>query len=119
MIKEQNASCDIVAAKDNESVLSFYCIDEDDISDMSINDIWTDFVISNVRVRCSNVYHFDLPITVLLTLLKGNVFKSDDLPTKLFSDIKREYENGATVMFVKPVVGNPIDGFLLRKYLFN
>ena len=119
MIKEQNASCDIVAAKDNESVLSCYCIDEDDISDMSINDIWTDFVISDVRVRCSNVYHFDLPITDVLAWLKSSDFKSSEFSSKLLSDIKREYENGATVMFVQPVVGNPIDGFVLRKFLSN
>ena len=98
---------------DLKSVLAFYRIESDLIFDMSINDIWTDFVIAKVEgVSCSNVYHFELPTEELLTLVK-----SKDISSKLFSDIKSEQDSGATVMFVSPVVGSPIDGFLLSNFL--
>ena len=98
---------------DMKSVLAFYRIESDLIFDMTIKDIWTDFVIAKVEgVSCSNVYHFELPTEELLTLVK-----SKDISSKLFSDIKSEFATGATVMFVKPVVGNPIDGFLLSNFL--
>ena len=96
-----------------KSVLVFYRIDSDLIFDLAINDIWTDFVIAKAEgVSCSNVYHSELSTEELLTLVK-----SKDISSKLFSDINSEFETGATVMFVNPVVGNPIDGFLLSNYL--
>lgn len=102
-----------MADNDMKSVLVFYRIEDDSIFDMAINDIWTDFVISKTEgVRCTNVYHFELPTEALLTLVK-----SKDISSKLFSDIKSEFQTGATVMFVNPVVGNPIDGFLLNNFL--
>ena len=101
----------------DQSVLVLYSIDNDDIFDMSINEIWTYFIISSVRgVKCRNVYQFDVTPEDLLTYIKS----SDFLSTKLSSDIYAEYESGANVMFVSPVgVGNPIDGFLLPDSLFN
>ena len=102
-----------MAEKDIKSVLVFYSIEDDSIFDMAIKDIWTDFVISKIEgVRCTNVYHFELPTEELLHMVKGK-----DISSELFSDIKSEYELGANVMFVNPVVGNPIDGFLLSNYL--
>ena len=102
-----------MADNDMKSVLVFYRIESDLIFDMSINDIWTDFVIAKVEgVSCSNVYHFEFSTEELLTLVK-----SKDNSTGLFTDIKSEFETGATVMFVNPVVGNPIDGFLLSNFL--
>jgi len=102
-----------MADKDIKSVLVFYRIESDLIIDMSINDIWTDFVISKVEgVSCSNVFHSELLTEELLTLVK-----SKDISSKLFTDIKSEFETGATIMFVNPVVGNPVDGFLLHKFL--
>jgi hypothetical protein len=102
-----------MADKDIKSALVFYRIDDDSIYDMSFNDIWTDFVMSKVEgVSCSNVYHFELPTEELLALVK-----SKDNSSKLFSGIKSEFDSGATVMFVNPVVGSPIDGFLLHKFL--
>jgi|GEM_PF-6581702 len=102
-----------MAEKTIKSVLVFYRIESDLIFDMDINDIWTDFVIAKVEgVSCSNVYHFELPTEELLTLVK-----SKDISSKLFSDIKSEFETGATLMFVNPVVGNPIGGFLLSTFL--
>jgi len=98
---------------DLKSVLTFYRIESDLIFDMAIKDIWTEFVIAKVEgVSCSNVYQFEFPTEELLTLVK-----SKDISSKLFSDIKSEYDSGATVMFVKPVVGNPIGGFLLSTFL--
>ena len=96
-----------------KSVLVFYSIEDDAILDMKFNDIWTDFVIAEAEgVRCTNVYHFELPTEELLHMVKGI-----DISSELFSDIKSEYELGANVMFVNPVVGSPIDGFLLFKFL--
>ena len=104
-----------MAEKDFKSVLVFYRIEDDSIFEMNINDIWTDFVIAKVEgVSCSNVYHFELPTEELLALVKSKVISS-----KLFSDIKSEFDSGATVMFVNPVVGNPIGGFLLSNFLLN
>ena len=102
-----------MADKDKKSVLAFYRIESDLIFDMSIKDIWTNFVMSKVEgVSCSNVYHFEISTDQLLFLLKNK-----DISTKLFSDIKSEYDSAATVMFIQPVVGSPIDGFLLHKFL--
>ena len=99
--------------KNIKSVLVFYSIEDDSIFDMSFNDIWTDFVMSKVEgVRCLNVYHSELPTEELLDFVK-----SKDNSNGLFSDIKSEYESGANVMFVSPVVGSPIDGFLLHKFI--
>ncbi len=102
-----------MAFKDIKSFLVFYSIEDDSIFSMSIKDIWTSFVISKVEgVRCSIVYHFELTTEELLTLVK-----SKDISSELFSNIKSEYNSGANVMFVKPAVGSPIDGFFLRKFL--
>ena len=61
-----------MADNDMKSVLVFYRIESDLIFDMAINDIWTDFVISKTEgVRCTNVYHFDLPTEELLHMVKG------------------------------------------------
>ena len=104
-----------MADKDMKSVLVFYSIENDLIFDMNIKDIWTDFVMSKAEgVRCLNVYHFELSTEELLTL-----FKSKDIPSELFLQIKNEYDSGANVMFINPVVGTPIDGFLLRKFFSN
>ena len=102
-----------MAEKNIKSVLVFFRIEDDSIFEMSINDIWINFVIAKVEgVSCSNVFHSELPTEELLFLVK-----SKDNSTGLFTDIKSEYESGANVMFVNPVVGNPIDGFLLNNFL--
>ena len=102
-----------MAEKTIKSVLVFYRIESELIFDMDIKDIWTDFVIAKVEgVSCSNVFHFELAPVELSALVK-----SKDISSKLFSDIKSEFETGATLMFVNPVVGNPIDGFLLSTFL--
>jgi hypothetical protein len=104
-----------MADKDLKSVLSFYRIESDLIFEMSIEDIWTGFVMSKVEgVSCSNVYHFEISTDQLLFLIKNK-----DYTNELFSDIKSQYDAGATVMFIKPVVGSPIDGFLLHKFFSN
>ena len=98
-----------------KSVLAFYRIEDESIFNKSMKDIWNDFVISKVEgVSCSNVFHFEFSTDVLLSLLK-----SSDITNELLSDINSEYDLGATVMFVMPVVGNPIDGFLLSNFLSN
>jgi len=101
--------------KDIKSALVFYSIKDDSIFDMNIKDIWTKFIMSKAEgVRCLNVYHFELSTEELLTL-----FKSKDIPSELFSQIKSEYNSGANIMFINPVVGAPIDGFLLQKFFSN
>lgn len=104
-----------MADKDLKSVLSFYRIESDLIFEMSIEDIWTGFVMSKVEgVSCSNVYHFEISTDQLLFLIKNK-----DFTNELFSDIKTQYDAGATVMFIQPIVGSPIDGFLLHKFFSN
>jgi hypothetical protein len=100
-------------AKDSKSVLAFYSIDDDSIFDMGIKEIWDDFVVSNTEgVRCINIFHSELSTEELLSLVT-----SIDISSKLFSDIKYEYEvEEANVMFVKPIKGSPIGGFLLDKF---
>ena len=99
--------------EDIRSVLAFYAVDDESIFEMSIKDVWTKFVISKVDgVTCRNIFHSELTPTELLELVKNKDMSSD-----LFSDIKSEYDLGANVLFVSPVVGEPIDGFLIHQLL--
>jgi hypothetical protein len=94
-------------------VLVFYRIESDLIFDMSIKDIWTDFVIAKVDcVSCRQVVSFEMPTAELLALVE-----SRDYCTELFKIIKLEYDKGSNVLFVQPIMGIPIDGFLLRELL--
>ncbi len=104
-----------MAQESIKSALVFYRIEDKSIFDMSIKDIWTNFVVSKGEgVSCTNVFHSEFSTEELLTLVKRK-----DISSKLFSDINSEYDSGATVMFVNPVVGSPIDGFLLSNFLFH
>ena len=96
-----------------KSVLSFYSFEDDSFLNMSINDIWVDLVVSHAEgVRCRNIFHSELSTEELLSLVE-----SIDISSKLFSDIKYEYEvEEANVMFVQPIKGSPIGGFLLHKF---
>jgi len=98
-----------------ESVLSFYRIDDPSIFEMSILDVWAYFVVDKVEgVSCSNVHSFELTAEELLDYVK-----SIENSSELFSEIRSEYELGATIVFVKPVVGSPLGGFILRNLLSN
>jgi hypothetical protein len=100
---------------DGKSALSFYRIQDPSIFEMSILDVWADFVVAKVDgVSCSNVFHFELSAEELLEYVK-NIDNSNEL----FSDIRSEYELGAHIMFVSPLKGGPLDGFLLKKLLSN
>ena len=60
------------------------------------------------------MYSFELTAEELL-----HYVKSMDNSSELFSDIRSEFELGATIVFVKPVVGSPLGGFILRNLLSN
>jgi len=96
-----------------KSVLVFYSIKDNTVFDMNIEDIWANYVIAKVdNVSCKNVFEFNYAPEELLSLVK-----SKNLNAKLLADIKSEFESGANVMFVKPVVGNPLDGFFIKDFL--
>jgi hypothetical protein len=100
---------------DNKSVLAFYAIPYESIIDMSIQNIWLDYVMTKADgVSCRNIFSSDLPVDDLLDLVK-NI----DNNFVLLSQIKEEYELGANVLFVSPVVGGPQDGFLLNDLFFK
>jgi len=95
-----------------KSALVFYSIEDDSIVNMSINDIWNNFIIAKREgVSCRNVFHFEASPQELLSLMK-----SKNIDPKLFEDIKSEFDLGAQVMFVSPVVGDPIGGFLAHNF---
>jgi hypothetical protein len=98
-----------------KSVILFYFIEDHSIFDTGIQDIWADFVVAKAEgVRCTNVYHTDLTPEDLLGCVN-----SKDNSNGLFSNIRAEYESGANIMFVNPVVGSPLAGFILHKFFAN
>jgi hypothetical protein len=77
-------------------------------------EIWMKFVISNIEgVSCRNVIYFDLSPEELSSLLRGR----EDVAPELFEDIKGEFDRGANIMFVNPVVGGPVDGIMAHNFL--
>lgn len=101
--------------KENEikSVLVFYSIENDAILDMKFNDIWEKFVLPKIEgVSCRNVFHFESTPEELSVMLK-----SKNIPIEIFSSIKSEFDLGANVVFISPVVGHPIDGLLAHNFL--
>ena len=101
-----------MAEENIKSALIFYSIDDDSIFNLSVKDIWVDFIESKVEgVSCNNVYHSELTPDELLS-----VVKSKDISSEIFAYIKSECDLGANVMFVNPIVGTPIDGFLLHEF---
>ena len=96
-----------------KSALVFYSIESDEIHNMSINDIWQNFIIAEREgVSCRNVFHFEASPQELLSLMK-----SKNIAPKLSEDIKSEFDLGAKVMFVSPIAGDPIGGFLAHIFL--
>lgn len=64
-------------------------------------------------IRCINVYHCDMSVTKLASWIKN--LSADD--HGLLESIKLEQECGAIFMFVAPVVGEPIAGYLIEEFL--
>lgn len=96
-----------------KSALVFYSIEDDAILAMKYKDIWERFIVSKIEgVSCKNVFHSEMSPEELLSLLKSN-----NIPQELFENIKSEFDLGADIMFVKPVVGEPIDGFMADNFL--
>ena len=94
--------------EDYKSVLTLYSIPYKAILDMDYQEIWHQYVMSKVDdVSCRNVVH---------TIFKPNdlldMFEKSKLSTDLLKIIKKEIELGANVLFIKPMQGGPIGGFL-------
>ena len=108
-------NCERSAMRDDEikSVLIFYSIDDEAILNLKFKDIWEKFVIANIEgVSCRNVFHFEMSPEELSSLIN-----SKNIPPKILKDIKSEFDLGANIMFVNPVVGEPIDGFMAHNFL--
>jgi hypothetical protein len=101
--------------KDFKSVLTLYSIPYKEICNLKYQEIWDQYVMSKVDdVSCRNVVHTIFKPTDLL-----NMFERSKLTRELSKMIKEEIELGANVLFIKPMQGGPIGGFLTDGRDFN
>jgi len=99
-----------MAKNSHHSVLSFYQIDERALRKMDPTQIWVELIATNRReASCKNIYSFKIsPEQLLAEISSGRI--SDEL----LSDIRREYENGANLVFIQPIVGSPLGGLFIE-----
>jgi hypothetical protein len=94
--------------EDYKSALTLYSIPYKEIFDLDYQEIWDQYVVSKTDdVSCRNVVHTIYSPAVLLEM-----FEKSKLTTDLLKVIKEEIKFGANVLFVKPIQGGPIGGFL-------
>jgi len=100
--------------EDYKSVLMLYSIPYKEIFDLDYQEIWGQYVMPKADdVSCRNVIHTIFSPDELLDM----VGKSK-LTTDLSKMIKKEIELGANVLFVNPIQGGPVGGFLTDHFDF-
>lgn len=97
---------------ENESVLSIYLINSSRVYDYAdFLKIWDDFVAAKVPdVSCREIINFSVSVNELYDSITSRNFSQDT-----YEILKSEFEIGANVVFIQPVVGKPIGGFFLSK----
>lgn len=101
---------------ENESVLSIYSIESDVVNDYTdFLQIWDNFVAAKVQgVSCREIVNVPVPASELYKLIELR-----DLSEEVFETLRNEFERGANVVFIQPVVGKPIGGFFLSNLVSN
>ena len=100
--------------EDYKSALTLYSIPYKEISDLDYREIWDQYVMSKVDgVSCRNVVHTLFSPDELL-----DIVEKSKLTSELSKMIKEEIELGANVLFVQPIQGSPIGGFLTDDFDF-
>lgn len=102
------------AKTDDHSVITFYSFGDVDVAGLSFREIWDNFVIVKCEgLKCHNVVSVSTGPKNLAAIL-ANICDDDDY---LLPGIYSESVAGAVYMFIQPVIGTPIDGYMIKEYL--
>ena len=98
-----------------KSAIVFYAIEHKNIEDLSYEDAWKICVAGNFdEISCRNIFRFDMTADNLGNILRNPI----QLDKAILKGIEEEHLMGdANFMFVKPEVGEPIDGFFIKAYI--